>query len=743
MHTTRVANNGPTQTDNIFSELRLSTWIVTVPLIAGGLVTVVSSSLRAAPTQVEEYLFALACYLAAGIIELLWHLRPSLARWTAMLFAVVLVPVGAAMWPVPGLLVLIPMPIIPAMAMLGVRGGVAATVLETGVITLLTTSATPLYEFTTLSISVLSLWCLLGILIAAHQPVIRMEEWSRMYIDRAQKLLDQARDRNAELDQVLKDLVHVNRQLDLANERLAVARSVAEEAQKSKADFVGKVSHEFRTPLNMIIGLTDFLLKQVGNGKAELRNDMLKDIQIIHRNSEHLSTMINDVLDLSQVEAGQLTLRRRWVDLTEEIAEAINVVHPLLEKKGLDVALPLPDDLPQVYCDPVRIRQVLLNLVSNAARHSVAGQIRIGAEVAAGYVTVSVTDSGPGIAQADLLQIFEPFFRREDSEGQGSGLGLTISKQLIEQHNGKIWAESELGRGSTFFFKLPVMPFTVPTAGAKGWISEEWIWKERTQRAELPRSAATWRMIICDEGGRIYPLISKLTGDDVELIETQNLAQTVAQLKDIPAHVVILNEEDPAALWQRLSEAKALIPDTPLVGCSIPAITGHEETPDIVDYLIKPVTRADLRDAIDTLSPPVRKILVVDDDQDVRELFARMLLDLDAALEVTTVADGDAALAWMREGQCDLVLLDIIMPNRDGWSVLQEKQTIAQMRDVPVFIMSAQDPEGQATKSVVVAATDRDGLSGEAIVQTAFQLGARLRRQSATLGPESPEIVDS
>lgn len=742
MDKTEPTDGSSDRIDDELSDLRLSPRIVTVLFAAGGLATVAVSSLRSAPTQVEEYLFALSCYAAAGLIESAWRVRPAFGRWAAALLAVTLAPIGATVWAVPGLLVLMPAPIILAMYMLGIWGGVAATVLESGAMILLSLLVASLVGSSTPVIAVLSLWAALGILLTAHQPIVRMEHGARAHIERAQKLLGQARDRNAELDQALKDLVHVNRQLDVANERLAVARSIAEEAQKSKTEFVAKVSHEFRTPLNMIIGLTDFLLQQVDHGMEELPANSLKDIQIIHRNSEHLSTMISDVLDLSQVEAGQLILRRQWTDLAEEIAEALSVVHPLLDKKGLAVELHIPGNLPPVYCDPVRIRQVLLNLVSNAARHTDAGHIGLDVELEGGHVVVRVTDTGPGIAQKDLVRIFDPFFRGGQlAHGQGSGLGLTVCKQLIEQHNGKIWAESGSGGGSAFIFRIPAKPIVAPSSGALGWISEEWMWKEYTTPAKPPLIAPEWRMVLCDQTGRLYPLFSRLTPDNVELVETHDLAQAVAQMEDIPAHVVVLNDEDPAKLWRRLFEARSLIHDTPVIGCSFPFAAEHELTPDVVDYLVKPVTRADLRNAIETLPTPVNRVLVVDDEPEVRELFVRMLLDLDAGLNVTVAADGDEALAWMQEGRCDLVLLDIVMPNRDGWSVLQTKQTLPKMRDVPVLIMSAQDPDVQAENSIMVAVTDREGLSAEAVVQTAFHFASRLRRQPATLDPASQETV--
>ena len=742
------------------SELWLSPRLVSAALVTGGFAAVAAGALGPAASQPTTFLYALVCYLAAAQVEVAWTRYPILARWSAVLWLSALAPVGVLLTDNPGLLLLLALPLLTGFALLGVRGGLAAALAMTLVLggayaAYARFGVPPLQIHLTAANTAavfLAIWLAVGLLAAMYRPIQRMETWSHAYIARAQSLLDEARDRNATLDQALSDLIRVNRQLDLVNERLTAARTAAEEAQKAKTNFVAKVSHEFRTPLNMIIGLTDFVIQQA-DANATLPDDVRNDLHVIHRNSRHLATLINDVLDLSQVEAGQMVLHPHWVNLGVEIHDAVEVVLPLLQKKGLVVQVVVPGDLPQTYCDPIRIRQVLLNLISNAARHTAAGYVCIRAEASSGHVTVAIADSGPGIAQKELERIFEPFVRGTRSftePGEGSGLGLTVSKQLIEQHQGAVWVESELGQGSTFYFRLPLLPITEPLARAHRWISEEWTWKERTAPFEVSGRGFDWRVLLWDTTGCAHTLYDKFTTSDVELVRTQSLAETMQEIAQIPAHLLVINEAQPGDLFSSMAAAREMLPDTPILGCAIPPALETRRTPDVMDYLIKPVTRADLCAVLKAVPTPVRRVLVVDDDPDVRQLFVRMLRDVAAtispgtlaggqpsseSLSIETAADCDEALALFEREKWDLILLDIVMPPKDGWSLLAAKQQMPHLAACPVVILSAQDLEASPDSSQILAATLAGGITGEFMVEMGFRLAAPLRARHASHDP--------
>ena len=285
---------------------------------------------------------------------------------------------------------------------------------------------------------------------------------------RMHQLMDEALDQRLELRETQDDLVHANRELERLSERLAGMYEVAEEARRAKEQFVANVSHELRTPLNMIIGFSEMISEAPDAYGVELPPSLLADVGVILRNSQHLAGLVDDVLDLSQVASGQATLSQEWTSLAEIAEEVQEAVRPLFEVKGLAHVVDVPADLPPAYCDRTRIRQVLLNLVSNAARFTEHSEVQTRARREGNNLVVSVTDFGPGIAPEQRERIFAPFQQADNSIRRrfgGTGLGLNISKQFVEMHGGRLWLESQVGSGSTFYFSLP-LPAEGP-AGAR------------------------------------------------------------------------------------------------------------------------------------------------------------------------------------------------------------------------------------------------------------------------------------
>jgi len=551
------------------------------------------------------------------------------------------------------------------------------------------------------------------------------------YFDRTQRFLEEARDRKAELDQALESLAHANRQLALTSERTAALRRIAEKAQKAKTTFVANVSHEFRTPLNMIIGLVDIMVEAPELYAVALSPRMREDLEVVHRNCEHLSNMITDVLDLTRVEAGRLALHRERVNLQKIIDLAVAVVRPLLEKKQLAVQITVPNDLPEVYCDRTRIRQVILNLVSNAARFTEEGEITIQVVRQDQHVLVSVTDTGPGISQDDAERIFEPFCQGTSElwrDKGGSGLGLSISRQFVRLHGGRMWLESQLGGGTSFFFTLPISLSIEHIAGSGHQIREDWVWRERAFRTGQVVSAEQLvkpRVIICDETGALYPEFARYS-DEVEFVDARELMQATQELRQCPAHALILNTATPDDLWPLVETAGQEAPGTPIVGCSVPRMVGCAIDAGALGHLIKPVTCADLEEAIQAVGKPVRRVLVVDDDPDVLRLFRRMLQVCDSTLEVATACSGEQAIVELRRTLPDLMLLDIVMLDMDGWQVLEAMNRDERIGDVPTFFVSAQDPADQPLVSRFLLATMNGGLPLGKLLTCSLEMSALL-----------------
>ncbi len=228
------------------------------------------------------------------------------------------------------------------------------------------------------------------------------------------------------------------------------------EASKHKSQFLANMSHELRTPLNAILGYTELILDSI---YGEVPDKARAVLERLEANGRHLLGLINDVLDLSKIEAGQFTLSLDHYSLSDVVHGVVSAVEPLAAEKRLAFKAEVSPDLPTGHGDGRRLSQVLLNLVGNAIKFTDKGEVAIRAAAANGAFTVAVFDTGPGIAAVDQAKIFEEFQQADSSitrKKGGTGLGLSISKRIIEMHGGRIWVESEPGKGSTFCFTLPV-----------------------------------------------------------------------------------------------------------------------------------------------------------------------------------------------------------------------------------------------------------------------------------------------
>ena len=312
-------------------ELRMSPKPVIALQVAAGLaLAFVGDTMLVPSDQFKARLFVLLFYAVSAIAWLFDRWRPWGGRWFTVLGLVAIVQLGHNWLGVPGFLTLMVIPTALAAALVSVPGAAATAVGETVLLVLLAKSGAGGAHLGPIITTLIAIWGTLGVMAAVYRPVHQLSSWSWEHFQRTQGLLEEARDRKAELEQVLDDLAHANQQLALANERLGAMRLIAEEAQRTKAAFVAKVSHEFRTPLNMIIGLVDLLAETPEIYGQELPPALWQDLEIVHRNCEHLSSMINDVLDLSQIEEGRLMLHRERVDLADVISGALTIVRPLL-----------------------------------------------------------------------------------------------------------------------------------------------------------------------------------------------------------------------------------------------------------------------------------------------------------------------------------------------------------------------------------------------------------------------------
>jgi signal transduction histidine kinase/CheY-like chemotaxis protein len=535
------------------------------------------------------------------------------------------------------------------------------------------------------------------------QSLVNVAEWSLVEYHKAREEIEEAREQRVEMKQIQEDLQHANNELAHLASRLKVLTQVAEEAKHTKEEFLANVSHELRTPLNMIIGFSEMIIQspEVYGGKQSPK--LLADITTIYRNSQHLSRLVNDVLDLSQAEAGRMTLKKEWVPIADIINSAIVAIRPFYETKNLYLDVVMPGEFPPVFCDSTRIRQVLLNLLSNAGRFTNKGGVRLHVQKQSGEFVVTVADTGPGIPAEDQARIFDPFEQVDQGMNRssgGNGLGLSISKRFIEMHEGRMWLESILGQGTTFYFTLPVeqrMPISPELSRTLRWYSSDLGDVLHLRRRRAPAPTYQPEFVVWERENSLSALLRKHTSG-LNIVTVHDSESADAELARSSAQALIINtagSEGSMASFEKYYRAGELPYHTPVIQCWMPGKQEVNEKMGIVRYLVKPINGETLLASIQASANKVKKILLVEDNLEVQQLMVRQLSNARMGYRVLRAGDGTHALQIMREQRPDLVLLDLILPGEDGHQVLKTKSQDPLIRDIPVIVISSIDPEGR------------------------------------------------
>ncbi|MCA0350698.1 MAG: response regulator [Chloroflexi bacterium] len=506
--------------------------------------------------------------------------------------------------------------------------------------------------------------------------------------DKLEILVDQ---RTAALQDALHAVEEREGRLEKTNIELAAAKTAAEEANQLKSRFLANMSHELRTPLNAIINFTAFLDRY---GEFSERQRELQE-RVLY-NADHLLGLINDILDLSKIEAGRMELMYEKTQLEPIITGVMATASGLTRDKGLELELDMPEELPTMVIDKVRIRQVLLNLLSNAVKFTEQGQINVAiSQPDAETVQISVQDSGIGIAPEHQQQIFEEFQQVQNEvthQYQGTGLGLPISKLLVEMHGGNMWLESTPGKGSTFFFSLPItnklpetttIDLTAPPSLAE-------------LEAE-PSNPTTIEIVVIDDNPdahETFRVMLESGGYRVHSVLDSRLA--ISTIKQVEPRLIITDVQMPNLDgWELLAQIKndPTIAHIPIVVCSVV----DQGTIGLVlgarKHIVKPVREEVLLAVVQECVEPTAEILVVDDNPDARQVIQHILAARDYA--ISEAADGIEALAMIEQSKPDLVILDLMMPQMDGFEVLENLRHSPNYADIPVIIVSAKDLDQQ------------------------------------------------
>ena len=465
-------------------------------------------------------------------------------------------------------------------------------------------------------------------------------------------------------------------------------RRLAEEADRIKSRFLSTVSHELRTPLNLIVGLSGILLKGNEERRAPLPPATRADIERIYGNAQHLGGLIGDVLDLASSDAGQLRLTHEFVDLGQALRLVAETGRQLAADKGLAWHADLPESGPWVWGDRTRLRQVALNLINNAVKFTAAGEVSLRLETGDDSVTVTVRDTGLGIPPDEQGLIFDEFRRSERSITRGYGglgLGLAICKRLVELHGGTIGLHSigQEGAGSTFTFTLPTVQRPA-----------------RPPRQDPAAAAVTAQTVLAlthraGAGARLRDHLSQ-RGIDVQMALMDEPADWQSRLAASPPSAVVLDvsvASDQA--WHVLRAIKGN-PATQGIPVLFYALSPDSGSVLELDYLTKPIELAELTRALDQhwlmaeAGAAARTILVVDDDPHTLEMHGRIVQAHSRANRVLTARNGREALAILGREPVDLVLLDLIMPEMDGFEVLEAMRERDAARNVPVIVVTGQ-----------------------------------------------------
>ena len=508
---------------------------------------------------------------------------------------------------------------------------------------------------------------------------------------------------------------HVNQ----TSEQLGELYRQLEAASEHKSAFLASMSHELRTPLNAIIGYSEMLHE---TAQDEGQEEFLPDLAKIRDAGRHLLGLINDILDLSKIEAGKMDLYLEEVDLAGLVEEVRSIVEPLAAANANRLETVCPGTLSTLYTDRTKLKQSLLNLLSNAGKFTHEGRIKLEVSPAAGDISFIVSDTGIGMTEEQQSRLFQAFSQADASTTRqygGTGLGLAITKHFCEMLGGRIAVESTPEQGSTFTITLPDRGHAVVAA------------------AMIPEGAehAALVMVVDDDSNARDLLAATVRREGYRVIEATDGEAALALAREWHPDIVTLDVLMPRMDgWAVLTALKS---DPELAAIPVVIVTVLEDRGIAVslgaaEFLTKPVDRARLAAAIRQHVYGSGVVLVIDDEDDSRGLARRHLDRL--GWEVAEADDGASALRWLSQNpRPAMILLDLVMPGMNGFAFLEEMAKHAEWREIPIVILTAM-PLGVAERELLA------GRTREVIAKGADDLAQVLRRILVRL-PKAAEVA--
>jgi CheY-like chemotaxis protein/signal transduction histidine kinase len=520
-------------------------------------------------------------------------------------------------------------------------------------------------------------------------------------------LMEITRQQNEDLDRLAAELARAKK---VEEER---AREI-EAAARLKSEFLANFSHEIRTPLNAITGYCDLLTRDEG---SRLTPHGRRDLSVIKANAKTLLALINDILDLSKIEAGRAEVVKEVVELPELAEECMASVREIL--KGKDVTLTADISVRQVFSDPLKLRQILLNLLSNAAKFTDAGEIVLTAEAQGSTLVISVEDTGAGIPDDQLPFIFDKFRQVDGSARRrvgGTGLGLAIVKEVVQILGGTLNATSTLGRGSKFTLALPggidATKVSRVAAGPSGVLP--------------PHPNGPFTVLIIDDDPMVQHLLrGHLESEEFRVVSAQDGVEGLTLAREARPTVIILDIHLPRLDgWTVLAELKSdpALANIPVIMMSVEEQRARGFSFGACEYLVKPVEPDRLVTVVKrALLPSDGDVLVVDDDEATREMVSRHLRR--AGYSTVEARDGEEALLRARVISPGLVILDLLMPGVDGFEVLRTMRSEGMRTPVVVLTGKTLVPdEERILRDGLARIVQKGGMALDGVVREAKQL---------------------
>jgi signal transduction histidine kinase/CheY-like chemotaxis protein len=512
--------------------------------------------------------------------------------------------------------------------------------------------------------------------------------------------------RTHELERLNAEL---HRMIDAANR----AQEAAEQANRSKSIFLANMSHELRTPLNAIIGYSEMLQEETADIGEE---GLTADLQKIHSAGKHLLGLINDILDLSKIEAGKMGLYLEDFDISSMVEDVCTTIRPLIEKNANKLEIRQQANLGEMRSDLTKVRQMLFNLLSNASKFTEDGTITLSLERESrddgDRLVFTVSDNGIGMTEEQMGRLFQAFAQADVSTTRkygGTGLGLTITRRFCEMMGGSIDVRSEHGKGSIFTICLPAL-----LADQKPDVPAV-----RESISVPDRGEDRCAVLVIDDDPMVCEMIQRFLGDDGFCVVTANTGdEGLALARNLKPCAITLDVIMPSMDgWAVLSALKndPDLADIPVIMMTIVDDKNMGYALGAADYLVKPLSRERLRTVLERYrrNGGDKRVLLVEDDAPTRDVTRRMLEK--EGWFVSAAENGRVGLEQVAKSTPELILLDLMMPEMDGFQFVLELEKHEEWRSIPILVVTAKD----------LTQEDRLRLSGH--VERIMQKGAYRR----------------